>query len=346
MDRRKQTKASANSRVYNCIKMLKVLYTKDVITIGELAKELDTNPRNIPEYRNELVIAGYHIETVPGRNGGYRMKKTDFFPTVRLTEAEKKALVASFEYVTKTQTFPSTPAYKTAMEKMMAANMCRVADKEDLLVISQRPFSMSEEEIQARYAVLSECVEKRLKLKMAFRSNDNVVRERVLHPYFLYIYNGAWFVLGYCESQKMVLPFKFNRIITFEQLNQTFVPVYEYREGSEWHEHLNRHGMKKVPDWRADLGGENASKRIKLRLTGKPAMYVKEYLYGADQTVTEVDKDTTILEFTTQFKYNTVQLVLGFGTDCRVLEPQWLIDEIVAQVEKIKDSYSTKGNKT
>ena len=62
-----------------CIKMLMIF---DVVSIKELSEELETNPRNIPEYRKELEAAGYPIETVSGRYGGDRLKKTDFFPTV------------------------------------------------------------------------------------------------------------------------------------------------------------------------------------------------------------------------------------------------------------------------
>lgn len=79
--------------------------------------------------------------------------------------------------------------------------------------------------------------------------------------------------------------------------------------------------------------------KIKLRLFGKPAMYVKEYLYGSDQSITEIDKDTTILEFTAKYKYNTLQLVLGFGADCEVLEPEWLKKEVVDHCKKIQKMY-------
>ena len=50
-----------------CIKMLMILFTRDVVSIKELSEELETNPRNIPEYRKELEAAGYPIETVSGR---------------------------------------------------------------------------------------------------------------------------------------------------------------------------------------------------------------------------------------------------------------------------------------
>ena len=71
------------------IKMLEILYSRDIVSIAELASQLETNPRNIPEYKKALEEAGYYIETIPGRNGGYRLHKTTLFPSVGLTETEK-----------------------------------------------------------------------------------------------------------------------------------------------------------------------------------------------------------------------------------------------------------------
>ena len=73
-------------------------------------------------------------------------------------------------------------------------------------------------------------------------------------------------------------------------------------------------------------------------------MYAHEYLYGLDQVITDIDKDNTIIEFTAEYKYNTVQLVLGFGADCKVLEPGWLKDEVINQIEKTKKLYTTTNN--
>jgi predicted DNA-binding transcriptional regulator YafY len=326
------------------MKMLMILYTRDIVSIKDLAEELETNPRNIPEFRKELEEAGYLVETISGRYGGYRLKKNEIFPTVRLTDAEKKALVDSFEYMTKQKNFPSMPAYRTAMEKIMAANRYRTTKDSELIAIPRQPFSMSEEELGARYTAISECIEHRMKFQMEYRSNDNVVRKRIVHPYELFMYNNAWFMLSYSENATELRYFKLNRIVSFSVLPQKFTQLYGYREGSGWHEYIDEFRLKKIPDWKGELGGENASMRIKLHLSGKPAMYAHEYLYGLDQVITDIDKDNTIIEFTAEYKYNTVQLVLGFGADCKVLEPGWLKDEVINQIEKTKKLYTTTNN--
>jgi Mn-dependent DtxR family transcriptional regulator len=42
--------------------MLEILYSRGVISIAELARLLQTNPRNIPEYKKALEEAGYIID--------------------------------------------------------------------------------------------------------------------------------------------------------------------------------------------------------------------------------------------------------------------------------------------
>ena len=50
-----------------CIAMLQILNTGKVYKVSELAELLETNPRNIIEYKKELEEFGYYIENIPGR---------------------------------------------------------------------------------------------------------------------------------------------------------------------------------------------------------------------------------------------------------------------------------------
>ena len=48
----------------NCIMMLQILNVRDIVKISELSEMLETNPRNIIEYRKELEEIGYYIDSV------------------------------------------------------------------------------------------------------------------------------------------------------------------------------------------------------------------------------------------------------------------------------------------
>ena len=54
----------------NCIRMLLLLKARGFLTKEELAQLLETNIRNISEYRKELEEAGYRIESTTGKYGG------------------------------------------------------------------------------------------------------------------------------------------------------------------------------------------------------------------------------------------------------------------------------------
>ena len=83
-----------------CIKMLQILNTGRVFKISELASLLDTNPRNIIEYKKELdeisFESGFYIETIPGRYGGYKLDGNAVIPSTKLTPREKRVFVESF----------------------------------------------------------------------------------------------------------------------------------------------------------------------------------------------------------------------------------------------------------
>lgn len=105
----------------NCLKMLQILSSGRVYKGQELADILETNVRNIAEYRTELEMAGYYIEGIPGKYGGYRLIMQSVIPTVRLNEAEQRALSSGAEYLKSRNDFPYSSDYEKAMGKVFAA---------------------------------------------------------------------------------------------------------------------------------------------------------------------------------------------------------------------------------
>ena len=69
-----------------CIKMLQAMNTGRIYKISELAEILETNPRNIIEYKKELEEAGYYIISVPGKYGGYKLDKSTIIPSLHITK--------------------------------------------------------------------------------------------------------------------------------------------------------------------------------------------------------------------------------------------------------------------
>ena len=307
-----------------CIQMLQILNSGRVYKCSELADLLETNPRNVIEYRKELEEAGYCIISIPGKYGGYQLDKSSIIPSLRLNGPEKVAFLEGVSYLKSRPDFPYGSEFSSATAKIVSS-IERMPAEEEIDIVSTRSLSMPQEEIAERYKVISRCIKDKTVLKIRFLTNYNVERDRAIHPYKLFMMNNAWFVLALCESPRRIMPFKLNRILEYRETSKTFRVSVLYKE----HEYFDEHGLKGSVDW-AQYDGKHDREwyHVKLELHGRPAMYVKEYIYGKNQTVTPVNKNKTILECDIQYKYNTIQLVLGFGRDCVILEPQWLRDEI------------------
>ncbi len=310
------------SKTSQCIELLKILYSRNhVVGTTEIADLLETNPRNIPEYVRELREIGYDIKTIPGRYGGYLLERCSTFPVIKLTEAERDGLMEGYNYLLARNDFMNRAEYCKAMAKIGAAAICRDPQIENMTVLQRFPLAMPQAELEERYKTIGECIKDEVVLSIEYRSNDNIVRRRCIHPYKLYMYNNAWFVLAYCESVEAMRYFKINRIISFSKQNRRFRKLRSFSEG-EW---LDLYGMRRNGEWYD----------VKLKFTRKHAMYTQDYLYGKDQKIECVDQNTTIFTLKMQYRDNIIGFVLSHSGYCEVLEPDWLKQEVRAACERI-----------
>ena len=321
------------SKTSQCIKLLKILYSRrQPVNITELAGDLETNPRNIPEYVKELRLIGFDIEPVHGKYGGYVLNRESTFPAVRLSDSEREAFMAGFEYLLLRNDFMGIENYKKAMQKVSSAIINRDSILDELVLAYRFPLKMPQEDIEKRYFAIQQCIVNQTVFEIEYLSQKNEVSIRAIHPYKLFMYNNAWYVLSFDESKGEVRYFKLNRIQNFAVKNRKFVRLLTYKES----DYLDEFGMKNNGQWYP----------IKLKLTGNYAMLVKERIYGKDQTIEEVDDKTTILSVTMQGKENILGFVLGFGVNCKILEPEWLKEKVVETIGKINEKYQDNGEQS
>ena len=314
------------SKTSQCIKLLRILYSrKQPVNITELAGELETNPRNIPEYVKELRLIGFEIEPVHGKYGGYVLNRDSTFPAVRLSDSEREAFMTGYEYLLARNDFMEIENYKKAMQKISSAIINRDSIMDETMLAYRFPLLMPQEDLEKRYFAIQQCIVQKTVIEIEYLSQKNEVTKRIIHPYKLFMYNNAWFVLGFDESKGDIRYFKLNRIQNFAVQHRKFVQLLTYK-GSDY---LDEYGMKNNGDWYP----------IKLKLTGNYAMLVKERIYGKEQTVESVDDKTTILSVKMQGQENILVFVLGFGANCEVLEPEWLKEKVVETIDAIYKKY-------
>lgn len=110
------------NRTNLCIRMLQLLKARGKMNTAQLASELEVNPRNIREFKKELVLAGYNVEEVKGRYGGYILNDQYDLPVTIFSDEQKDALVQSYKFMRTQKDFKPLPLYCDAMDKIIATS--------------------------------------------------------------------------------------------------------------------------------------------------------------------------------------------------------------------------------
>jgi predicted DNA-binding transcriptional regulator YafY len=307
-----------------CIKMVEILNSRSLIKVSEIAELLETNPRNVLEYKKELEEAGYVIDTEAGRYGGYRLNRKHLFPSIKLSEIEKEKLNEGFKYLIARNDFLHKHDFSNAMSKIMSA-ITYQEQTESLTIINRFPLAMPVYELEKRYFTITQAMSKSNVLQVDYLSSKNKVKTHQLHPYKLFMFNNAWFMLAWNEKNGEIGYYKLNRIEKIEILNKKFVKSKTFNEN----EYIDQFGMKNNGEYY----------KIEILITGPNAAVIKERIYGKNQEIEEIDDDKTLLKVEMQNKEAIVAFVLGFGDQAKLTSPDWLINEIKQAATKVINKY-------
>ena len=316
-----------------CIEMLQILSTGRTYNTTQLANILDVNPRNIVEYAKELreismdEIGDFYIENVPGRYGGYRIRGNACIPALKFTDGELKSINDALSYLSNRNDYPNKDEFVKAISKVYSSISKNIFKKE-LSIINRYPLAMPEEDIEYRYNILAEAILLKKAVKLKYISQKNVEKEHIYHPYDLFMYNNAWFVIGWCETWNDIIYFKLNRITSIELTNQKF-RVFAYYNKADY---IDEYGFKNNGDWY----------HVEFIASGTYASLVKERIYGKNQVVEAIDDQHTKVSVDMQNEESIFAFVLGFNRNIKVIGPKWLKEELLDYSSFLIENYKEK----
>lgn len=307
-----------------CIKIIQILGARnDYVSGNELAEILETNPRNIKEYMKELPVIGYPLETKKGIYGGYKLLSSGVLPAIKLDNEDKKIIQSGIDFLAKSKDFLDYNKYLESMGKVLLS-VERKQDVTPLTMIDRFPLAMDKNELQKRYQTLSEAIDSQLKCEISYTSANNKTKVHIIHPYRLYVYNGAWFILAFNETINAFGYFKLNRIESIYKTRNRFTILKSFDEA----DYLDQFGMKQ--------NGEYYHIELKLhRLTTA----MNERVYGKNQIIEEIDSENIKFTCDMQNKDMIKSFVMSFGSKCEVLEPEWLRNDIKNEYWKALSLY-------
>lgn len=307
-----------------CIKLLEILNSGRIYKISELADILETNNRNIIEYKEELEKCGYYIKSIRGRYGGYQLDKSYILPTLKLLSNEKEAILESFNYAMSKQDFIKKNDLSRAIGKVVSSFKIEENNKE-LIVVDNYKLNMSQELINERYQFIENAIKLQRVIEIEYASLKNGTRTHVLHPYKLFIYNNSWFFLAWNPEVGDVWKFKINRIINFKMLKDKFNVLKTF----------------KAENYFDNNGFASDAKYIHVELIAKGVRkhLLKERIYGKNQSVIDIDAENAKVTLDMQDEEQIISFVLNCGTDVVLLEPKYMVEKVKAKAQEIYKLY-------
>lgn len=306
------------------IKLIQILSARNTyISTNDLAELLDTNPRNIKEYIKEAEECGYVIESIKGVYGGYRLAKKTNLPANKITQEEIDSIIKGKEFIDNNPDFLNKMSFDLALGKILSEFEGNKMVS-PITMIDRFPLSMDKMELQKRYGLFMEAIDGLLKVDIKYRGQKGNVKNHVIHPYKVFVYNGSWFVLAYNETVSDVGYFKFNRIDDMFVTRNHFTILKTFDEK----DYLDEYSMKKNGDFY----------HVKLKIANMNAV-MNERIYGKSQKIKEIDSKNIIFECDMQNKDMILSFVLSLGKNCEVLEPDWLIENVKSSLWKMMEYY-------
>ena len=298
------------SKTEHCIKLLELLNTGRTYKVSELASLLETNPRNIVEYKKELELCGYNILSTSGRYGGYYIDTNNLIPTLKLNKKEKDSIIESLNFCLSKKDFQNKQNLIYAYSKISSRLDLDEYNKK-LYVVDHYQLTMNESDINKRYLFIEDAINNLTQVELLYESLKYGTKTHIVNPYKLFIYNNSWFFLGLDLEAEDVRTFKVNRIKEYKKLNKKFIIPKNFNP----EDYFDSQGFKNNGDFI----------HVKLKVKGVRRQLLKERVYGKNQNVVDIDDTYSIAELDMQNEEQVIQQLLSYGTDLEILEPRDLI---------------------
>lgn len=311
-----------------CLKMLLFLQDGKQHTMEEMVRHLNTNKRNIYEYKKELSALGFEIIDKRGPNGGYRLNKHTLLPILYMSVEEFDAIRNAHNFVMQSTGFIDKEAADSAFKKVISITKTDTRENSDLIDVSFRSNeAMSKEEITRRWSILKNAMENCYELEMVYNFVKIPQKRIIFHVYELSSKDNILMFSGRVVGEATYYrDLRVGRIETLHRTGNTFVKFIEKQKSDE--------------EFQKELG--NKPVMVVFLARNEAARYIKSNKYNDDQIIEELDTD--LIRVTTTFKneFTMLRFITGLGKNIEIIEPQSAIDSLLDYSNYLTNTYLNK----
>ncbi|WP_432667175.1 YafY family protein [Wukongibacter baidiensis] len=301
-------------KVYRLLSILTTLLNNDLVSAKDLADKNEVSIKTIQRDIETLNMAGIPVFSEKGMRGGYGILDSYKFDTKLLSSFEVGVLNSILEGL---RNIYDNKQLEVLWEKFEYAlnsvpNNDRVQMKIDLSPWNQ------DESVSLKVKTLSDAIKNKSLLNIEYCNIEGISSKRQIEPYGLKMKSGRWYLKAYCLNRNEFRIFKVNRIVGLEITEQHFIEK-DYNE-------FDNEKMR-----------SNDSEKKILKFTNRSYPRVVDIFN--DDEISRLNEE--YITVTTYLRNDTwlLSMILSFGNQVEVIEPESLIIDVKKMIRKMNDLY-------
>lgn len=321
------------NRAARLIAIILLLRSRKKLSARQLAGLLEVSTRTIYRDIDTLCRDNVPIAVEMGPEGGYSLPDADPLLPIVLTDDEAVALFLGGSFIARRQGTPFQDAIKTALIKIEASlpralrESVRMSAQSILFDVTDRgDYSVGRE----AFEMINEAILSRRCIRVSYHTpRKDEITERVIAPYGLIYDNGVWYLVGFCHLRGEQRMFHLARMKDISATDRVFKVPKEF-------------DLEDLADkgWARSLAEsmKHEYPRIRIKVSKAVSRKLREDWLLRYASREETPDGKVVLTYHDSLP-SELYFLYRFGTECEVLEPKELRDQVIAQAKKVLELY-------
>jgi predicted DNA-binding transcriptional regulator YafY len=208
--------------------VLEILQSNTRISGPELAARLEVPVRSVRRYVTMLRDIGIPVDSDPGRDGGYYLRRGFRLPPLVFNNTEILAIILGLMAVRRLG-LTATPGVESAAAKIerVLPDELRARTKaiQGVLTLNIPAYESSSPELVSQFSIAAY---QNNQIWIQYRGSRNDTSERTIDVYGLVYHAGFWYAAAYCHLRNDLRTFRLDRVANARLLETTFDPPDDF----------------------------------------------------------------------------------------------------------------------
>lgn len=262
---------------------------------------------------------------------GYRYTEPDYsIDKIPLNEKDIKALSIAATTLGQYKYLPLMQEFTTIIDRVIrVVNRVKQSEHEsilDFIVFEKTPVATGLESVNT----IIDAIQTNSTLIISHQKfGEQKPTKITVHPYFLKEYRNRWYLIGLSDERKQIRTYGLDRVINIELSGKPYIKNSLINPKTFFDNCVGINDAEGKPEI------------VKLLFTPAEGHYLKtQAIHKSQKILEDCPKNGLLLEYNVIINYEFTGIILGYGSDVKVIEPKSLADKIVEIADRIKSKYS------